>query len=89
MLILINAERDVSVFLVRLQQRPSSLHDEAVEECVDMVLDLERQIADWFIRHGQDWKWLELKENVAELVRKRPVKGLDVVQRWGLKVQVV
>jgi hypothetical protein len=59
------------------------------ENLVNMTLELEADVAGRFRDGGQDWKWEELKEQIADLVMRQPTHGIMLVERWGLKIQVV
>lgn len=86
-------------FLARVQALNSQSPDLAAnlapicadtrENLVNLTLELEADVAGRFRDGGQDWKWEALKEQVADLVMRRPTYGIMIVERWGLKIQVV
>jgi hypothetical protein len=58
--------------------------EEAKRGFVDMVLEHERGIAGYFWGLGSEWKWELLEGQVAELVTREPVWGVEVLRRWGV-----
>lgn len=99
-LILRQAEQDFSNYLtnvgnhrpanspLQFSQHDADFHAWRQEEFVNMVLQHERTVAGWVQGQNFGWTWALLRREVAELVIRKPVAGVEIVKSWNLRIHI-